>query len=127
MRRSSPSAFATEEARSVFPVPGSPRTTSGRSRMSAAWTALLRDWDATYSGVRSYLGVVLSGMLRRDRPLDRDDHERGLLAVGELDVRLLADLLAHDAARDRREVADHVVRLVGVPRTEDRVGLLLAR
>src|SRR4051794_28020159 len=115
MSRSSPSAFATDDARRVLPVPGSPRTTSGRSSTSAALTALLSEGDATYSGVPSYRGWAL-GMLRRDGALDRDDQERRLVTVGELDVRFLAGLAAHDPARDRREVADHVVRLVGVPR-----------
>ena len=42
------SAVATSSASIVLPVPGSPLTSSGRCRVTAALTASIRSWVATY-------------------------------------------------------------------------------
>ncbi|CFX40133.1 protein of unknown function [Candidatus Filomicrobium marinum] len=54
----SPSAFATSSARTVFPVPGSPLMSSGRSNMMAAFTAIRRSSVATYDELPSNFMVI---------------------------------------------------------------------
>src|SRR5262245_42959450 len=82
-----PIAFAISMASMVLPVPGSPLTSSGRSRVSAAFTAIIRSSVAMYVSVPSNRFMASAYQLwRRQVALAVDVVENArIIALDQLD------------------------------------------